>query len=335
MSALPESGPGRFRPRGLLASPHLQSVLTSGPWRRRSVGRRTEDYRAASRREIVSTPEGVHLLGYRNLTRAARRRGLVILLHGWEGSVDSNYLLSTAATLDRAGFDTFRLNFRDHGDSHHLNLELFHSCRLREVLDAVRLVAQARESGPVYLVGFSLGGNFALRVARHGPANGLELDRVVAISPVVRPRHVMEALENGFMLYEQYFVVKWRRSLQRKQLLFPEHFDFSRWFRLKKLRSQTAHLVEHYTDFPNLEAYLEGYSIAGDYLEGLKTPSLVITAADDPIIPIRDFQALPRPDALTIEMLGRGGHCGFLENWRLECWIERKIVSELCQPMNN
>lgn len=329
MSALAEPDSRNFRPGRLLASPHVQSILTSGPWRRSLVGRRTRHYWAASEREIVTTPEAVNLLGFRNRTRSGNSRGLVILLHGWEGSAESNYLLSTAATLDGRGFDTFRLNFRDHGDSHHLNAGLFHSCRLREVLDAVRLLARSYDSGPVFLVGFSLGGNFALRVARHGIANGLELDRVIAVSPVIRPRHVMSALEQGFTLYEQYFVRRWRRSLERKQLLFPERFDFGAWYRLKNLRSQTEHLVEHFTDFPNVEAYLEGYSIAGDYLEGLETPALVITAADDPIIPIGDFRALPRPGTLDIEVLEHGGHCGFLENWRLDCWIEHKIVSEL------
>lgn len=336
------AGATPFRPSGLIANRHLQSILTSSPWRRRRVHKRSRAYRDNAERRIVSTPGGVHLLGYHNRPRQANG-ALVILLHGWEGSSDSNYLLDTALALDAAGFETFRLNFRDHGDSHHLNPELFHSCRLDEVVQAVgRVTAEHRArddaaggpaSGPVFLVGFSLGGNFALRVARNAPAAGYRLDRVVAVSPVVRPKNVLAALAEGFPVYEQYFVRKWRRSLKRKQRLYPERYNLDAWFRLRNLADQTRHLVDDYTGFPDMDAYLEGYSIAGDYLEGLEISSLIIAAADDPIIPVSDFELLARPEALALEIWPHGGHCGFLANWRLESWIEQRIVSELCQHL--
>lgn len=326
-----ETAPVRpFAPRGLLAHAHIQSILTSSPWRRRRVQRRSAELRARAQRELVSTPEGVHLLGYR-ARPTAPNGALVLLLHGWEGSADSNYLLDTATALDAAGFETFRLNFRDHGDSHHLNEGLFHSCRLQEVLDAVAALARAHRSGPVFLVGFSLGGNFALRIARQAATVGVTLKRVVAVSPVIRPRHVLEALAAGLPLYEAYFVRKWRRSLRRKQQLYPERYNLESWFRQRRLADQTRQLVADYTEFPDLDSYLEGYSVAGDYLVGLQTPCLVVTAADDPIIPIGDFAALPAIPALTLEVWPHGGHCGFLTNWRLESWIEQRIVSELCQ----
>lgn len=330
-----ESRLQRFRPRGLLAHRHIQSILTSGPWRKRRIRKKAADYLRRSNRRIIEADDGTQLLGFSNRAVGSRRNALIILLHGWEGSVDSNYLLSTATELDAAGFDTFRLNFRDHGDSHHLNVGLFHSCRLQEVLDAVARIQKGYEDGPVFLAGFSLGGNFALRIARHARERGIELRRAIAVSPVVRPRHVLDSLENGLSVYHAYFVHKWRRSLRIKQGLYPEHYDLEPWFRLKNLRSQTDWLVEHLTEFPNLDAYLEGYSIAGDYLEGLDTSSLVITAEDDPIIPIGDFRALPRVPALEMEVLARGGHCGFLANWRLESWIEHRLKEELCRQISN
>jgi len=330
----PESPSPEFAPRGLLASPHVQSILTSGPWRRRKVRKRAGDYLARCSERIVTTSDGTRLLGFANRARAGRRDALVIMLHGWEGSVDSNYLLSTAVTLDRNGFDTFRLNFRDHGDSHHLNEGLFHSCLLEEVLDAVATVA-GEYDGPVFLTGFSLGGNFALRIARHAPERGLKLERVIAVSPVIRPHHVLDAMEQGLPIYERYFVHKWRRSLKHKQSLFPERYNLQPWFRLGRVRTQTEWLVERLTEFEDIDAYLEGYSVAGDYLAGLETSTLIITAADDPIIPIADIRALPRPPALDIEIVERGGHCGFLANWRLDSWIEHRVKSELCRIKQN
>ncbi|QOC21783.1 alpha/beta fold hydrolase [Wenzhouxiangella sp. AB-CW3] len=322
-----------FRPRGLLAHRHVQSVLTSGPWRRRSIRRAARDYLRRSQPRVIEAADGTRLLGFANRALDNRRDALVILLHGWEGSVDSNYLLGTARVLDAAGFDTFRLNFRDHGDSHHLNVDLFHSCRLDEVLDAVAQVQAGYQAGPVFLAGFSLGGNFALRIARHAPARGVELHRVMAVCPVIRPRHVLDSLESGMPLYQGYFVRKWRRSLRIKQALYPERYDLAEWFRLRDLRSQTDWLVEHLTEFSNLDAYLEGYSVAGDYLLGLDTETLVVTAEDDPIIPISDFHALPEIDAMDLEVLPHGGHCGFLANWRLESWIELRVVEEFRRYM--
>ncbi len=324
-----------YQPRGMLGNAHVQSLLTSGPIRRRKVMRQAAEYLARSERRVIEASDGARLLGYHTRALNNRRDALVILLHGWEGSSESNYLLAAATALDRAGFDTFRLNFRDHGDSHHLNVELFHSCRLQEVLDAVGQVRESHRDGPVFLVGFSLGGNFSLRVARSAPAHGFDLDRVIAVSPVIRPRHVLDALENGLAIYHLYFVRKWRRSLKLKQTLFPEHFKLGEWFALKSLREQTDWLVRHQTGFSDLNAYLEGYSVAGDYLSGLEIPTRIITAADDPIIPIQDFRDLPRTEALSIDVLEQGGHCGFLENWRLDGWIEHRIIDELCPLTRN
>jgi predicted alpha/beta-fold hydrolase len=325
--------PGPFRPSAGLTSPHLQSVMTSGPLRKLLVRWRSRAYRAASHDEVRRASDGTQLLGHRNRSDAPNG-ALVILLHGWEGSAESNYLLDASVALDDAGFDTFRLNFRDHGPSHHLNEGLFHSCLLDEVLDVVGQLVEEHRPGPVFLVGFSLGGNFALRVARNAPNHGFGLDRVIAISPVVRPKHVLIALEEGLSIYEQYFVRKWRKSLKRKQALYPERYNLDEWLRHRNLNDQTRWLVEAFTDFPDLDAYLEGYSIAGDYLADLTVSSLIITAADDPIIPVGDFEALPQPSALDLEILEHGGHCGFLSNWRMESWIQRRIVSELCQHLN-
>jgi len=326
-----------FEPGPVLGNAHVQSVLTSGPMRRKRVQRRAVGYLQRSRSQVLEARDGTRLLGHATRTEQpmAGVRPLVILLHGWEGSAESNYLLSTAVALDEAGFDTFRLNFRDHGESHHLNLGLFHSCLLDEVLDAVAQVAGQHHDGPVFLAGFSLGGNFTLRVARHAPGHGISLQQAFAVSPVIRPLHVLDALENGPVIYHYYFVRKWRRSLKIKQSLYPDVYRLDDWFRLKNLREQTDWLVRNETDFASLDDYLEGYSVAGDYLTGLSVPTTIVTAADDPIIPVSDFELIPTLPELAVEVLEQGGHCGFIENWRMESWIEKRLIGELCQTIRN
>ncbi|MBW2365517.1 MAG: hypothetical protein JRF25_10750 [Deltaproteobacteria bacterium] len=93
-------------------------------------------------------------------------KGLVIMLSGWEGSSRSTYMLCTGRYFYRNGYSIFRLNFRDHGETHHLNEGLFYGTLLDEVFESVRQAAGLESGLSTFLVGFSMGGNFALRVAR-------------------------------------------------------------------------------------------------------------------------------------------------------------------------
>ncbi|RBF42040.1 alpha/beta hydrolase, partial [Xanthomonas oryzae pv. oryzae] len=100
-------------------------------------------------------------------------RGTVLLLHGWEGSADSNYMCLTAARVLGLGYQVFRLNFRDHGGTHHLNVDLFHSDRIDEVVNAAGDLWRRFPAPQLLAAGYSLGGNFALRLALRAPAAGL------------------------------------------------------------------------------------------------------------------------------------------------------------------
>src|SRR5262249_23042768 len=148
------------------------------------------------------------------------------------------------------------LNLRDHGETHHLNRELFHSCRLPEVVGAVRAVQQRYPGHPPHLVGFSLGGNFMLRVAAQARPAQLTLAGVIGGPRVLDPAATMVALQNGIPGYERYFVRKWLRSLRRKQACWPDVYDFGPIARHRDLKLMTDELVRAHTDFPSLEDYL-------------------------------------------------------------------------------
>uniref|UniRef100_UPI00114145B8 alpha/beta fold hydrolase n=1 Tax=Pseudoxanthomonas sp. z9 TaxID=2584942 RepID=UPI00114145B8 len=154
-----------YRPPRWLRNPHLQSVLGSSLIRRRRGVHALQRIGATNAEVIVDGGDGVRLQGFHSQVPGRASRALAVLLHGWEGSADSSYMRMTAAELLLRGFDVFRLNFRDHGDTHHLNEELFHSNRIDEVVHAVGDVAARFPTRPMVLAGYSLGGNFALRVA--------------------------------------------------------------------------------------------------------------------------------------------------------------------------
>ena len=317
-----------FEPPLGLRNPHLQSILASLLPRRLFVERRARELLAASRDVLVDCGEGVRLLGH----HAARRDGngeLVLLLHGWEGSAESIYVQSCAAHLHARGFDIFRLNLRDHGPTHHLNPELFHSCRIAEVVGAVRAVQALHPSQRLSLVGYSLGGNFALRVAVRAPAAGIRLRQVIAVCPVLDPAHTLEQLEHGAWIYRNYFVLKWRRSLLKKRQAWPDLYDLDELLEERNLTAMTERLVLRYSGYPDLLSYLAGYAIVGPALAGLDVPSQIIAALDDPIIPAADLERLAAPPALAIETTARGGHCGFLESLAGESWADRRIAAIL------
>jgi predicted alpha/beta-fold hydrolase len=317
-----------FEPPLGLRNPHLQSILASQPPRRGFVMRRARALLAESRDVQVDCGDGVRLLGH-HTARPGGRGELVLMVHGWEGSAESIYVLSCAAHLYALGYDVFRLNLRDHGPTHHLNPELFHSCRIAEVVGAVRTVQELAGARPLSLVGYSLGGNFALRVAVRAPAAGIRLRRVVAVCPVLDPVHTLDRLEHGAWIYRSYFVRKWRRSLLKKRQAWPDLYDLDELLEPRGLAAMTEQLVLRFAGYPDLLSYLRGYAIVGPALATLAVPSRILSALDDPIIPASDLDRLADPPALGITTTAHGGHCGFLDNLRRESWADRQIAAIL------
>ena len=314
-----------FHPPPLLRHRHLQSVLASMGLRRPAVRRRCQTMLDRSVPHVLDCGAGVRLMGLHS-AHGDRLRDLAVLLHGWEGSADSLYLISAAGHLFSRGFDVFRLNFRDHGPTHHLNRGLFHACRIDEVVGAVKAAAARFAHRSLFIGGFSLGGNFALRVAVRAPAAGILLRRAVAVCPVLDPVRTMDVLETGPAFYHDYFLRKWRRSLRRKRELFPDLTDIEDLGRFRTLREMTDAFAPGHTGFPTAEAYLSGYAIVGPVLSELTVPSHVILSADDPVIPSDDLARLARPPALNVMVTRYGGHCGFLDHLFRASWAERRMA---------
>jgi len=347
-----------FRPPPWLRNAHIQSILPSLPLRRPGVRRRCAQLIRSSEPVVLECGDGVRLLGFvaralapvsidgpaAALTPAAPPAAqpsalaptsieagarLAIILHGWEGSSDSMYVLSLGQYLLERGFDVFRLNLRDHGDSHHLNAGLFHSCLLPEVRGAVLALAERYSRHRRSLIGFSLGGNFALRVGASLGPRADAIARIVAVSPVLDPRTTLGALESGWPLYRRYFIRKWRRSLYRKQHAWPGEYDFARLPRLRTLTVMTRELVLRHTAYRSLEEYFEGYAITGPVLRELRVPSRVLISRDDPIIPARDLPRLHDSPMLSVTLTRHGGHCGFRDSLAGYGWVDRFVYDSL------
>lgn len=313
----------------MLGSPHLQSTLASWPLRRRGLERRAKSFIEHSATRVIDCGRGVRLLIEETESRISRPPLTVCMLHGWEGHARSLYMLSVGNRLWEQGCRVVRINLRDHGDSHHLNRELFHSCRLDEVIGAVRAVRLQYPDEDLALVGFSLGGNFALRIAASAGDAQLEILRVLAICPVLDPHDTLVALDNGRFLYRSYFIDKWRKSLERKQAAFPDLYQFGDLRRFRNLRDMTEYFVVSHTEYPDLDTYLKGYAVTGARLAGLGIPCEILVADDDPVIPIDGLTRVARSPWLTLTRRPRGGHCGFLQNYALDSWMDEFVCQRL------
>jgi len=325
-SACPFPVSEEFRPPLWLRNPHVQSILATTFVRRGRIERRAAPLVGAQRELLLDCGAGVRLQCFISSPERSTGRP-VLVLHGWEGSVESIYVLSLAQLLFERGFEVVRLNLRDHGETHHLNRELFHSCRLPEVIGAVQALQAHFQGKPLSGVGFSLGGNFLLRVAARARESSLDLAGVIAISPVLEPAETLVALETAMPGYQGFFVRKWRRSLRKKQAAWPDDYDFADVG--GGLRKMTADLVIRHSEYPTLEDYLNGYSITGERLASLAVPAHILTSLDDPMIPAGGLARLARPAPLSVTVTRYGGHCGFIESLAGPTWAERFVLGLL------
>lgn len=288
----------------------------------------------------IAPERPVRLLGYFNASRMpGPGRGLVLILHGWEGCSHSNYNIILAQALVEAGYDTFRLNLRDHGphihaNAHALNRGLFLGTLIEEVAAATHQVAVLAGDRAFYITGASMGGNFALRLALwHGRQPFANLRRVVAVCPAVNPDTATVALDSH-PATRRYFRNRWLRSLRAKQRLFPELYDFSPVEQIPLVWDMTDWLIRRYRHlalqrFAGAREYFATYGIQPAALAGLTVATTIIAARNDPVIPVADFAPISAHSLLDLQIHPSGGHCGFVDVLPLKFHMPAMVLREI------
>jgi len=307
-----------FQPPRGMANPHVQTVLSS-MGRKLWPAQQHVAFHASARREIVEV-DGVKLALDLNLQPG---RPLIMIIPGWLGHSQSSYALSSGHALYDAGFSIARFNLRDHGDTAHLNEGMFNSALIDEVV-ALALDTSARYGcGPSGLLGFSLGGNFALRVARAIP----EL-ATLAVCPAIAPADTMYSIDRN-PIYQRYFVRKWRKVWLEKQRAFPGLYEFGESLQLTTVSALTDYFVRYHSDFGSTDEYFAAYDLSRDALAGVKAH--VLAAADDPIIPHTQYLSLP--DSLNLHITPKGGHHAYLQTWKLASWFDQYATHHFQQTL--
>ena len=312
-----------FRPPAWMRPGLVQTALAGQSFRKRGPNPMAE----AADDVVLHCEDGVRLKG--SYSKHPDNKALFIFLHGWEGSQNSTYIMCCGRHMFERGASVFRLNYRDHGDSHDLNEGLFFSTLFNEVFDAVRQAARLADGAPVYIVGFSLGGNFALRIARSLRDLSIPgLQRIYAISPVVDPWGAAPLVDAN-PLYRRYFLKKWTASLRRKQALYPERYDFSDLLRERRVLGITEKLLPRYSPYGRMEDYFNAYRVDPDDLVRCPVPIEVITARDDGMIPESDVRRLRLPAHSRVIVHDHGGHNGFFQSLMGPTWYDEHIAKQV------
>jgi len=322
----------QFIPPFGLRNAHLQTILSSMGPRKFKIAKRVARIEPQQQEMILDCGEGVRLAGALNLAADKPSNKLAILIHGWEGSISSTYIISMTSYLLENGIDVFRLNMRDHGETHQLNEKIFNSTMIDEVIGGIEYLQKQLDYSHYHLIGFSLGGNFSLRVAALAHDRAVKLENVIAFCPVIHAREsnqVLNAKHNW--VYGSYFVKKWKRSLYKKLEHFPHYNYASELPEMKTLDDMNHRLIPVYTEFSSVEDYFDAYALDKDRLSNTICPCYLHFAKDDMIIPVEGISALSSNPNLNVMVTEYGGHCGFLSNWKLDSWQDQRALEIINQ----
>jgi uncharacterized protein len=242
-------------------------------------------------------------------------RDTVLLVHGLEGSSNSQYVRGNAARFYAAGWNVVRMNMRNCGGTERECPTLYHSGLSDDVLAVMRHYQRTRDADRWSLVGYSMGGNLVLKLAGELGHTAAPLLRAVAgVSPVVDLAPSADALhEPANRIYEWKFLRGLIRRYTHKCELFPQTFDPKRSRGVRSLREFDDRVMSPYCGFAGADDYY-GRAAAARVADRIAIPALVLHALDDPFIrmlPETRATLLANPHVHLIET-EHGGHCAFL-----------------------
>lgn len=315
-----------FVPHPAIKGAHAQTIMAFLiPRRTRLVSRRTEP-------RIFNVGPGVQVLAKCSWQADRQSRPTLVVVHGLEGSADSSYMLGTAEKGLAADFNVIRLNVRSCGGTMSLTPTIYHAGLTQDLGQIVRELSEVDGLKQIYLVGFSLGGNMALKLAgEYAESPPGVLRGIAAVSPSIHLASCADAIEmRSNAIYHLSFIRSLRKSMRRKARLFPDRYDESRLRGIWTVRQFDAAYTAPHSGFRDVADYYEQAS-ALPYIKKISVPTLIIQSKDDPVIPFPPFESeeISSNPHITFLAPNHGGHVGFVSarpEGHDRFWAEQKIV---------
>jgi predicted alpha/beta-fold hydrolase len=325
-----------FQPRTWLCGGHVQTIASF--LLQRGI------HLPAPEERLIEVEPGIKVLCHCNWQPERTRALTVIVVHGLEGSSDSQYMLGVAEKALAAGMNVIRYNQRNCGGTDDLAPVLYHSGLSGDVAAVAREVIVRDGVTRLALVGFSMGGNIVLKLAGEWGAQAPPQFRAVAACcPALDLSASAYALhEPSNRIYEAYFLWQLRRRLAQKARHFPGHFDVTRLRGVHSLREFDDKVTAFYSGFTGVDNYYDRAS-AAHVVERIAVPALILHAANDPFVKITEEtrrKILSNKNIAFVEAAD-GGHCAFVGKPAETSngsgirddgyWAEREIVKFLSQ----
>ncbi|HWZ81772.1 MAG TPA: alpha/beta fold hydrolase [Terriglobales bacterium] len=314
-------------PRRGLRGGHVQTVASFLIQRRFNL--------PAPEERFIEVAPGVQVLCHCHWQADRTRPMTIIIVHGLEGSSESQYSLGVAEKALAAGMNVIRYNQRNCGGTDAMAPVLYHSGLSEDIAAVSRELIAHNRISQLALVGFSMGGNLVLKLAGEWGAQGPPQFRAVAACcPAMDLAASADALhEPANRLYEQFFLFSLRRRMIRKASLFPGHFDVARMRGMRTLRDFDHQVTAYYCGFSSADDYY-ARAAASNVVDKISVPALIVHAANDPFIRIlpetrEKIAANPNINFVEVE---DGGHCAFVgtRNGHDDgFWAETQIVNFL------
>ncbi|NAY91870.1 alpha/beta fold hydrolase [Muricauda sp. JGD-17] len=238
---------------------------------------------------------------------------LVILLHGLEGNAQRPYITGSAKVFNQKGYDACAVNYRGCSGEPNSKYRSYHSGATKDLIEVIDHILDAKKYGEIYLKGFSLGGNLALKYLGEGNTVPKEVKAAVAVSV---PCSLRDSCEQLLMpknvLYAKRFKKHLIAKLREKQELFPELIPDEDIKKIKTLKDFDDIYTSRAHNFKDALDYYEKCSSL-QFLSDIKAPSLIINAQDDSFLgsecyPYKEAEINPN---LYLEVPKYGGHVGF------------------------
>ena len=286
-------------------------------------------------KRLIEVERGVQVLCHCHWQPDRKNALTVIIVHGLEGSSESQYMLGIAAKGTAVGMNVVRMNQRNCGGTDALSPTLYHSGRSQDIAAVAQNLIHEDGISRFALAGFSMGGNLVLKLAgewgREAPP---QMRAVAAVCPSMNLAASADALHlTGNRLYEYYFMWQLRRRLRMKARLFPQVFETARMRGVTSLRDFDDKVTAYYCGFEGASDYYER-SAAANVVDRIAVPTLILHAANDPfirILPQTRQKIISNPNIAFVETED-GGHCSFIaeandgDDGR---WAEQQVVEFL------
>jgi len=322
-----------FEPHPLLTNGHLMTIASA--WWARTFAL------PAAEERLFRVDAESKILGHCHWQKGKRRDAPVIaLVHGLEGSSDSNYMRGIAEKAWAVGFHVVRLNQRNCGGTELLTPTLYNSGMSDDYRAVLEELAKGDGFEQIFFAGYSMGGNLVTKMAgEFGESAPRQLRGVCAVCPAMDLSACADDLERwDNYFYQARFVRGLLKRYARKAELFPQRYANNAFGPIRTVREFDDAITAPSFGFKDAEAYYESAG-AKKVVGQIRVPFLLITAQNDPFVPYEAIRAagVERNPAIRFVAPEHGGHCGFVSRHggTERFWAEARVVDFCLEQVKN